>query len=112
MFVTLADAAFARGRVGEAHDLYRDAIDLDPSNGDLRAHLAVNALLPLGLVREARTAARHAARLSDSLLCWRTLGHVEHVCGDPEIAKRAYERALDFVDEDPSVMFDVAGLHL
>lgn len=101
--------ALAKQRFGTAADWYREAIAADPLAADYRAELAVRALLPMGLLRDARIEAERATRIDPgSAPAWRALAGIEHELGNVEVCIAGYDKQLELLPDDPGAMLDRA----
>jgi Glycosyltransferase family 9 (heptosyltransferase) len=91
--------ALARGKLGEAADWYKEALDADPRATDYRIEFVIRCLIPMGALKDARIEAERATRIDPHHpMAWRTLASVEHSVSNAEGAIAAYDRQLELLD--------------
>jgi Tfp pilus assembly protein PilF len=111
--VWFARKALHMGRLGTALDWYRRALSVDPRATEYRIEFCIRALLPMGMVKDARIEAERATRIEPtSAEAWRTLGGIEHKMGNVDASVAAYDRQLELLPDDPNAMLDRATIAL
>jgi serine/threonine-protein kinase len=81
--------------IGARSDLER-AVELEPGSAEIRQRYARDVLAPLGLLAEARSAARLATRLDPlSNSAWTSLAAIHLAEGDLDATRRAAERSIE-----------------
>jgi hypothetical protein len=111
--VFFAREALSRGKYGTAVDWYYDAINADPRAVDYRVEMCRQALIPIGLFRDARMEAERATRIDPGHAeAWRMLSILLHKQGDVPGALAASSRQLELSPDDPFALLDRATIAL
>ena len=109
----LAEAHFARNKIGTAIDWWQETIDCDPLNPLYRLAMVARGLLPLGLLRQALNEVTRAINLDDKNPdAWRLLGHVYLEMKNTNAAKDAFDRQLSLAPDNPVSYLDRTDLAL
>jgi len=104
-----ADVLAQKGRIGEADDLYRKAIDLDP--GYARAFSGLGSLYrKQGAEQEALAVFQECVRLNpDDAECHHNLGLMQLSMGEVDRAIESLTRSLELDPENLAGAFNLAN---
>lgn len=105
--------ALSRKRYGTATDWYREGINADHYNLDMRVELCRDCLIPMGLMRDAKIETERALRIApDHAPAWRIMGAIEHDLGNVKASIAAYDKQIALLPNDPSALLDRSTIAL
>ena len=110
--LALASVLSSREKNDEAIGLYRDFVNANPDNIEVRASLT-DALINADLHDDAILEARQIlARNKDSIVAYTSLARVYHARGEFEMSLLCAQKALTLTDKDPSIYNATGVTHL
>lgn len=103
----MAEASFARNKIGTAIDWWQEAINCEPLNSLYRLAFVARGLLPAGMHLQARNEVDRAIRLNEKDPDgWRLRGHVLLAMRDADGAIEAFDKQISLDPDNPISYLD------